>query len=65
MNLFGWLKRSNMKREIIVNVEKLETRVAVMENGSIAASGNHSSLMESCGIYREIYQQQTGGDMDE
>ena len=35
MNLFGWLKRSNMKREIIVNVEKLETRVAVMENGRL------------------------------
>ena len=35
MNLFGWLKRSSMKREIIVNVEKLETRVAVMENGRL------------------------------
>ncbi|MBO7721355.1 MAG: Rne/Rng family ribonuclease [Kiritimatiellae bacterium] len=35
MNLFGWLKRSKMKREIIINVEKLETRVAVMENGRI------------------------------
>ncbi len=35
MNLFGWLKRSKMKREIIVNVERLETRVAVMENGRL------------------------------
>ena len=35
MNLFGWLKRSKPKREIIVNVEKLETRVAVMENGRL------------------------------
>jgi ribonuclease G len=35
MNLFGWLKRSKMKREIIVNVEKLETRVAVLENGRL------------------------------
>ena len=35
MNLFGWLKRSKMKREIIVNVEKLETRVAIMENGRL------------------------------
>ena len=35
MNLFGWLKRSKTKREIIVNVEKLETRVAVMENGKL------------------------------
>ena len=35
MNLFGWLKRSKLKREIIVNVEKLETRVAIMENGRL------------------------------
>ena len=35
MNLFGWLKRSKLKREIIVNVEKLETRVAVMEDGRL------------------------------
>ena len=35
MNLFGWLRRSKMKREIIINVEKLETRVAVMENGRL------------------------------
>ena len=35
MNLFGWLKRSKLKREIIVNVEDLETRVAVMENGRL------------------------------
>ena len=35
MNLFGWLKRSKLKREIIVNVENLETRVAVLENGRL------------------------------
>ena len=35
MNLFGWLKRSKTKREIIINVEKLETRVAVLENGRL------------------------------
>ncbi len=35
MNLFGWLKRSSMKREIIINVEELETRVAVVENGRL------------------------------
>ncbi|MBP5286045.1 MAG: Rne/Rng family ribonuclease [Kiritimatiellae bacterium] len=35
MNLLGWLKRSKLKREIIVNVEKLETRVAVLENGRL------------------------------
>ena len=35
MGLFSWLKRSKMKREIIINVEKLETRVAVIENGRL------------------------------
>lgn len=35
MNLFGWLKRSKLRREIVVNVEKLETRVAVIENGRL------------------------------
>lgn len=33
--LFGWLKKSAPKREIIVNVEKLETRVAVIESGRL------------------------------
>ena len=34
--MFGWLfKRKSKKREIVVNVEKLETRVAVVENGRV------------------------------
>ena len=40
--------------------------IIVMENGEIAASGNHAELVESCEIYREIYEQQTnGGEKDE
>lgn len=35
--------------------------ILVMENGGIAAMGRHQELLESCGIYREIYEQQTGG----
>ncbi len=31
----SWLRRSKIKREIVVNVERLETRVAVMENGRL------------------------------
>ncbi len=31
----NWLKRNKLKREILVNVEKLETRVAVLENGRL------------------------------
>ncbi len=35
--------------------------ILVMENGQVAAMGNHSELMGSCEIYREIYEQQTRG----
>ena len=35
LNPFSWFKRSKMKREIIINVEKLETRVAILENGRL------------------------------
>ncbi len=34
-NLLNLFKRNKMKREIIINVERLETRVAVMENGRL------------------------------
>ena len=33
--IIAWFKRTRLKREIVVNVEKLETRVAVMENGRL------------------------------
>lgn len=33
--MFEWIKKGKMKREIIVNSEKLEKRVAVLENGRI------------------------------
>ena len=35
--------------------------IIVMENGTIANIGTHSELMTSSDIYREIYEQQTGG----
>ncbi len=39
--------------------------IVVMENGRIAAVGKHETLLADCGIYREIYQQQTkGGEED-
>ena len=33
--MFGWIKKAKAKREIIVNAENLETRVAVLENGRL------------------------------
>jgi ATP-binding cassette subfamily B protein len=35
-----------------------------MENGRIAAKGNHDELLATCDIYREIYTQQTRGGED-
>ena len=40
--------------------------ILVMENGRIAAAGDHKALLDACEIYREIYEQQTkGGEKDE
>lgn len=33
--MLGWMKRGKMKREIIVNAENLETRVAILEDGRL------------------------------
>lgn len=40
--------------------------IVVMENGAISALGSHEQLMESCPMYREIFEEQSkGGDFDE
>ena len=40
-------------------------RILVMDGGRIAAQGTHEELMETCSIYREVYQsQQEGGSID-
>ncbi len=39
--------------------------IIVMENGKISAVGNHSELLNSSDIYKEIYEQQVGGNNDE
>ncbi|MBR3294275.1 MAG: ABC transporter ATP-binding protein [Oscillospiraceae bacterium] len=40
--------------------------ILVMDGGQIAAQGTHDELLQSCDIYREIYEQQTkGGAGDE
>jgi ATP-binding cassette subfamily B multidrug efflux pump len=36
-------------------------KILVLENGRIVAEGNHSQLMETSPIYREIYDSQLGG----
>ena len=36
-------------------------RIFVLSDGTIAGSGTHEELLESCPIYRELYLSQTGG----
>ena len=35
--------------------------ILVMDNGRVSASGTHEELLVSSPIYREVYEQQTGG----
>ncbi len=37
-------------------------KIVVMENGRIDAVGTHEELLQSCGIYQEVYQSQTRGE---
>lgn len=40
--------------------------IIVMDGGTVVAVGDHGELLESCDIYREVYEEQTkGGDSDE
>ncbi len=39
-------------------------RIAVIDNGSIVDCGSHEKLMESCDIYRDIYESQLKGGGD-
>ena len=39
--------------------------IIVMENGQVAAAGNHDQLLKTCDIYQEIYEQQVGGKVGE
>ncbi len=48
----------------IASVEDADL-ILVMDGGRIVAQGNHETLLTSCDIYREIYEQQTnGGDAE-
>ena len=41
-------------------------QIVVMDGGRVAAVGRHEELLETCGIYREVYQsQQKGAHGDE
>ena len=39
-------------------------RIFVMDGGALVDSGTHAQLLERCGVYREIYASQTGGNLN-
>lgn len=39
-------------------------QIIVMDDGKVVAVGNHAALLESCNIYREVYESQKKGDSD-
>lgn len=38
--------------------------IFVMDGGRLVDSGTHSELLERCGVYRQIYASQTGGEVE-
>ena len=48
----------------VSSVEKADM-ILVMDGGTIVAVGTHSQLMENCDIYKEVYEQQTGGGVSD
>lgn len=58
--------RLNGKTQIIIT-QRVATamrgdRIYVLDKGEVAGSGTHEALLESCPIYREIYDSQLGGN---
>ena len=53
LKAFGGNKRE--KKEIIINIETLETRVAVLEDGKLVQRGSHDELVEQDGLYKRIW----------
>ncbi|MBR2385606.1 MAG: ABC transporter ATP-binding protein, partial [Clostridia bacterium] len=39
--------------------------IIVMDNGFISAIGKHEELLNTCDIYKEVYEQQIGGAKNE
>ena len=37
-------------------------RILVLEDGKVAGLGTHEELLKDCGVYREIYESQYGGE---
>ncbi len=68
-NLYMELKKNYKKITKIIIAQRIASvkdadRIVVMDNGKMAACGNHAELLENSEIYQDIYNSQlkTGGD---
>lgn len=64
-NLYAALKRTRPDCTKIIVAQRIASvrqadRIAVLENGSIAACGSHAELLRNCPVYRDIYDSQMG-----
>ena len=55
--------RENLSATVIIVAQRVGTiidadRIVVLDRGKICGMGTHKELMESCGLYREIYDSQ-------
>ena len=65
--LYDSLKSSHPHSTKIIVAQRIATvrradRIVVLENGGVAACGTHTELLESCPVYRDIYNSQIGKD---
>ncbi len=59
------LKAAGSGKSVILITQKIGTamtadRILVLDNGRKAGFGSHRELLDSCAVYREIYESQIG-----
>ncbi|SHJ75470.1 ATP-binding cassette, subfamily B [Clostridium amylolyticum] len=64
----GALKKYSQNLSTILIAQKISSvmeadKIIVLDNGEIAGMGTHDYLINSCGIYQEIYKSQVGKEM--
>lgn len=64
-DLYAALQKINPSGTKIIVAQRIASvrradKIVVLDNGIIAACGNHSELMDSCSLYRDIYYSQIG-----
>lgn len=66
-NLYDALNKARPEMTKIIIAQRIASvrradRIIVLENGGVAACGTHDELMNSCAVYRDIYDSQMGED---